>query len=218
MKHLIAVYGASGCGREVMPLARHSARAASGDDDTIELVFVDDGYACGEVNGHRLLTYAQFLAEPAGRRSATLAIANSSVRERLAAQCVADGVEPFEVVAANACVLDCNAIGEGAILCGFTTVTSNVRIGRYFHANIYSSVAHDCVLGDFVTLAPSVKVNGNVVVEEHAYIGTGAIIKQGSPGNPLVIGKRAVIGMGAVVTKSVPAGATVVGNPARIRE
>lgn len=70
-------------------------------------------------------------------------------------------------------------------------------------------MAHDSVLGDFMC-------NGNVVVEDHAYIGTGAVIKQGQPGQPLVIGRGAVVGMGAVVTKSVPPGATVVGNPARV--
>ena len=66
-----------------------------------------------------------------------------------------------------------------------------------------------------MTFAPAVKCNGNIIVEDHAYIGTGAIIKQGKPCQPLVIGKGAVVGMGAVVTKDVPAGATVVGNPAR---
>ena len=106
-------------------------------------------------------------------------------------------------------------IGEGAILTAFVTLTSNIRIGRYFQANIYSYVAHDCVIGDFVTFAPCVRCNGNVHIEDHAYIGTGAIIKQGNPGRPIRIGRGAVVGMGAVVTKDVPAGLTVVGNPAR---
>lgn len=94
-------------------------------------------------------------------------------------------------------------------------LTSNIKIGRYFHTNIYSYVEHDCQIGDYVTFAPSVKCNGNVVIENNAYIGTGAIIRQGKPGKPLVIGKHAIVGMGAVVTKDVPAGVTVVGNPAR---
>jgi acetyltransferase-like isoleucine patch superfamily enzyme len=101
------------------------------------------------------------------------------------------------------------------VLCSFVTLTSNIRIGRAFHANIYSYVAHDCVIGDYVTFAPGVKCNGNVRIEDHAYIGTGAILRQGSPEKPLTIGKGAVVGMGAVVTKDVAPGVTVVGNPAR---
>ena len=60
--------------------------------------------------------------------------------------------------------------------------------------------------------------NGNIHIHDHAYIGAGAVIKQGTPNQPLVIGQGAVVGMGAVVTKSVPAGVTVVGNPARIMQ
>jgi acetyltransferase-like isoleucine patch superfamily enzyme len=97
----------------------------------------------------------------------------------------------------------------------FVTLTSNVRIGRHFHANLYSYVEHDCVIGDFVTFAPGVQCNGNIVVEDFAYIGAGAVIRQGRAGEPVVIGRGATVGMGAVVTRSVPAGETVVGNPAR---
>jgi acetyltransferase-like isoleucine patch superfamily enzyme len=97
-------------------------------------------------------------------------------------------------------------------------LTANIRIGLCFHANLYSYVEHDCVIGDFVTFAPGVKCNGNVVIEDHAYIGAGAILKQGKHGEPLVIGRGAVVGMGAVVTKSVEPGEIVVGNPAKPME
>ena len=106
-------------------------------------------------------------------------------------------------------------MSEGSVLSAFVDITSNVKIGRCFHANTYSYVGHDCVIGDYVTFAPRVSCNGNVHIHDHAYIGTGAIIKQGTPDKPLVIGQGAVVGMGAVVTKDVPPGATVVGNPAK---
>ena len=211
---LFAVYGVSGCGRGVMPIARLQLRQQRISDD--RLVFVDDNPDASVVNGQRVMTYAQFLAEPARTRYAVLAIANSSVRERLALRCAEDGVAAWSVAAANVEILDDVQIGVGAILCPFVTVTSNIQIGKHFHANLYSYVEHDCVIGDYVTFAPAVKCNGNIVIEDHAYIGAGAIIKQGRPGQPLVIGKGAVVGMGAVVTKDVPTGATVVGNPARI--
>ena len=210
---LFAVYGASGFGREVMPLAREQlARQGIATD---RLVFVDDHPGAAMVNGQRVLDYAAFLDMPAGERHVVLAIAAGGVRERLAARCRADGLRPWTVSAANVVVLDDVTLGEGAILCPFVTLTSNIRIGSHFHANLYSYVAHDCRIDDYVTFAPAVRCNGNIVIEDHAYIGTGAVIKQGQPGCPLVIGHGAVVGMGAVVTRDVPPGVTVVGNPAR---
>ena len=115
----------------------------------------------------------------------------------------------------GATVMPGTRIGAGAILCPFVTLTSNIRIGEHFHANLYSYVEHDCVIGDFVTFAPGVQCNGNVLIEDHAYIGAGAILRQGRPDSPLVIGRGAIVGMGAVVTRNVAPGSTVVGNPAR---
>ncbi len=209
-----AIFGASGCGRGVLPLVRQQLQTALAAGDA-DLVFVDDYPTSPVVNGQRVLTYAQWLSEAATSRHLNVAIANSSVRAQLVQRCAADDIEFFEARAANVVQLDDVQLGEGAVLCPFVTLTSNIRIGRHFHANIYSYVEHDCVVGDFVTFAPGVMCNGNVHIEDHAYIGAGAVIKQGLPGGPLVIGRGAVVGMGAVVTKSVPPGVTVVGNPAR---
>jgi len=207
-KNIYAVFGASGFGREVMPLVRGSVGGN-------ELVFVDDNVSQSPLNGHEVMTYDRFLNLRAGRKYITIAIADAEIREKLTERCLGDGIEVFDVTASNVVLMDEVSIGKGAILCPFTTITSNVKIGKSFHANIYSYIAHDCVVGDYVTFAPSVKCNGNVVIEDYAYVGTGAIIKQGRPGKPLRIGKGAVVGMGAVVTKDVAEGAVVVGNPAK---
>lgn len=210
---LYAVYGVSGCGRGVMPLAREMLREMG--VPLSRLVFIDDNRTAEQVNGHRVCSYADFLTIEATQRHVVIAIANSAVRQKLALRLDEDGVRAWSVRAANVVNMDDVSIGEGAVLSPFVSITSNIRIGKYFHANIYSYVEHDCVIGDFVTFAPGVKCNGNIVIEDHAYIGAGAVIRQGVPGRPLVIGKGAVVGMGAVVTKDVGPGVTVVGNPAR---
>lgn len=211
MKTLYGVYGSSGFGREVMPLVAQQF----GGDPGKELVFIDDAPGAAALNGRPVLSFDQFLAAGADRKQVCLAIANSAIRQRLADKCESAGVGFMDVRAANLVCMDAVSVGEGAILSPFVTLTSNVRIGRHFHANLYSYVAHDCVIGDFVTFAPAVKCNGNIVIEDHAYIGTGAILRQGTPGKPLVIGRGAVVGMGAVVTRDVAPGTTVVGNPAK---
>lgn len=206
---MLGIYGASGFGREVMGMLPSSIVRSR------ELVFIDDGNAAVPVNGRRCFNFEEFVSNTNTDASVVIAIADSKIRQRLADKCKASAM-PLETIRADNCViLDDVMIGEGAILCPFVTLTSNITIGRQFHANLYSYVAHDCVIGDFVTFAPGVKCNGNVYIQDHAYIGTGAVLRQGTPDKPLTIGEGAIVGMGAVVTKDVPAGTTVVGSPAR---
>lgn len=209
MQQLIGVYGASGFGRELLPLVREQYKDA-------QFCFIDDGSKDNELNDYRIYTYIEYLALPNADKSVVLAIADSKIREVLEAKCNKDNVSILSLMASNSIVLDNVEIGEGSVLCHFTQLTSNIKIGKQFQANIYSYIAHDCIIDDYVTFAPRVSCNGNIHIHDHAYIGTGAVIKQGTPDKPLIIGKGAVVGMGAVVTKDVPSGATVIGNPARI--
>ena len=203
MKPVIGVYGASGCGRGIMPLVRSQFPYAS-------CFFIDDAPPAQSVNGHACLFWTDFLSLSAPEKSVCLAIADSRIRERLDQRCNDTGIPLLEVRASNVIQMDDVELDEGACLSPFVTLTSNIRIGRCFHANLYSYVEHDCSIGDFVTLAPAAKINGTVTIGDHAYIGSGAVIRQG-----LFIGAGARIGMGAVVTKDVPPEVTVVGNPAR---
>ncbi|NLQ18988.1 acetyltransferase [Marinomonas sp. M1K-6] len=207
--NVYGIFGASGFGREVMPLVKKKSK------DADYLVFIDDAPKASILNGYDVLTFDQFLSLHSMNKFVTIAIADAAIREKIANRLKEKQIEVFQVEASNVEIMDEVKVGEGAILSPFVTLTSNIHIGKYFQANIYSYVAHDCIIGDFVTFAPSVKCNGNVHVEDFAYIGTGAIIKQGTPDKPIVIGKGAVVGMGAIVTKSVKAGDVVFGNPAK---
>lgn len=213
MKNIYGIYGASGFGKEVLPLVKKYV--VDNGDSSEDIFFIDDAFdSIGIINGYTVISFNDFLTRNADERYVTVAISNSMTREKITDKCSINNIKFLEARAENVIQLDEVFIGEGAILSPFVTLTSNIKIGKSFHANIYSYVAHDCIIGDYVTFAPAVKCNGNIKIEDHVYIGTGVIIKQGRPNRPLVIGKGAVIGAGAVVTKNVPAGITVFGNPA----
>jgi UDP-N-acetylglucosamine acyltransferase len=72
-------------------------------------------------------------------------------------------------------------------------------------------VAHDCRLGDGVTLASSVLLAGHVHVAAHANLGLGTAVHQGR-----YIGRGAMVGMSSVVTRDIPPFAKAYGSPARV--
>lgn len=215
---VVGLVGAGGFGREVMPLVQECAAdlMTAHQASKLDIFFVETDPTINCVNDVRLISEAEFLGLKCEKKLFNIAIANSAVRERLAHHYMSNGVQPVSFTSRTSIQYCNNQIDIGGIICANTIITSNAIIGKFFHANIYSYVAHDCVVGDYVTFAPNVHCNGNVHIGDHAYLGTGAMIKEGSRAKPRVIGQGAIIGMGAVVTKDVPPYSTVVGNPARI--
>jgi acetyltransferase-like isoleucine patch superfamily enzyme len=59
---------------------------------------------------------------------------------------------------------------------------------------------------------PRTHTSAPIVIEDHAWIASGAIIGAG-----IKIGREAIVGAGAVVTKDVGPGAFVTGVPARVK-
>jgi len=190
-----AVYGAGGFGREVMSFIENG-------------IFVDAEKAGEKINERDVIDEAALVK--AGYPF-TIAIADSHVRQEIAERLIEQGLKALLVFGRNVVLGEGIEVGVGAILCANTIVTVNAKIGKFFHSNLGSYVAHDCDIGDYVTFAPFVCCNGNVKIGDYAYIGTGAMIRQG-----IEIGEGAVVGMGAVVVKDVAPYTTVVGNPAKV--
>jgi sugar O-acyltransferase (sialic acid O-acetyltransferase NeuD family) len=194
----LVIYGAGGFGREVL----HAARG-----DPREVVLMDDRPG-PPFDGVPVLPIDDLREDD----ELVIAIGDGAVRRRLAGRLSRFG----QVLAPLSSIGRAVSIGEGAVICDYASINAGAHIGRHFQMNGYSFVAHDCVIGDFVTFAGAVQCNGNVHIGNDVTIGSGAIIMNGRSGKPLTIGEGAVIGIGSVVLRSVPPFSTVFGNPAKV--
>jgi sugar O-acyltransferase (sialic acid O-acetyltransferase NeuD family) len=207
--------GAGGSGREVMPYARASvAQTLSISPNDVSVYFIETLQPTEkQINGHPLISLDTFLNLD-GPKYFNIALGDGRKRAALAKE-MQGLAKIIHIHSPQAIFLENNTIAEGAIFCPNSMVTSNVTIGRFFHANVYAHIAHDCVIGDYVTFAPGARCNGRVLVGDYTHIGASAVIREGTSSKPLKIGKGVVVGIGAVVTKDIPDGITVIGNPAR---
>src|SRR5690606_21445806 len=101
-------------------------------------------------------------------------------------------------------------VGPGTVICAGVRITTNIRIGRHVHVNLNSTVGHDTLVEDFVTINPLAAISGDVVLRRGVMVGTTACINQG-----IEVGVDGVVGSGAAVVRDVESGTTVVGVPAR---
>ena len=165
--------------------------------------------------GFEVIAETDFLVSLSNPRSHFITVADPRIRSSIDAKYTKAGSLPQSIVSKNSRIANSAIVGAGSAVCPGVMIMPNVKIGSSFHANINSYVAHDCVIGNYVTFSPGVMCNGNVIIEDNVFVGTGAIIRNGTRNNPIVIGQNSVIGMGAVVTKNVNPGETVVGMPAK---
>ena len=170
---ILGIIGTEPSARAIMPYAE--AAAAVELSETVEAVFVSPDNTTTGLDGKRCLSFDDYLQmDPAGTRFA-LAVTDTYEREALANRLSEAGFSPASLRHETWGALPGVSIGEGDLFGQFVAITTRQTIGRYFQAFAYSYVAHDCAVGDFVTLGARACCNGNVIVGNHVTIGMGAM-------------------------------------------
>lgn len=103
------------------------------------------------------------------------------------------------------------SIGEGNIIKGHCSVTTDVKIGNYNMLNGYVNIGHDVTIGDFNVFMPGARISGEVSIEDANLIGADSFIKQG-----IRIGSQVTLSpLSALLTRPKD-GNVYIGNPAKI--
>lgn len=137
-----------------------------------------------------------------------IAIGDNAVRKNLSELKTYDFIK---TVHTSAIVAKSTFIDDGSMILHGSILQSSVTVGKHVIVNTASRIDHDCIVNDYVHIAPGAILCGNVKIGEGTLVGAGSVIIP-----RVTIGKWAIIGAGAVVTKDIPDYGVAVGNPARV--
>ena len=209
-KKKIAVYGASGFGREVVWLIQSC--------NNYEVVcFIDDD---SSKDGTFLNDIPVIGLQAARGRFPTCKVVGGvgtpKIRESLMGKAANSGFNFVTIIHPSVERSGWIEVGTGTVICAGNILTTNITLGKHVQINLDCTIGHDVIMGDYTTLAPGVHVSGWVHFGKSVYVGTGAVVINGTEDNPITIGDDVVIGAGACVTKSIPPGETWAGVPAKL--
>jgi len=115
------------------------------------------------------------------------------------------------VVHAAAVVARDAVVGGGSILLAGSVIGNGSVVGRGVLFGTLSSIDHDCVLDDVVSLAPGAHTAGSVRIGRASALGVGASVI-----HRVTIGADTVVGAGAVVLTDLPDRVVAYGTPAKV--
>lgn len=210
---IIAIYGAGGFGREVAWLV--DTIASSGKEIKVVCFIDDNPKITGVIINNIEVLSLDLAAKKYPQCSVVSGIGVPKLRERTMTKVSDSGLHSMSLIHPRTEMSKWVTIGEGVVICAGNILTTNIILGKHVQLNLNCTVGHDVIMSDYATLAPGVHISGYVNIGKRVYIGTGAVVINGTKNAPIIIGDDVIIGAGACVTRSIPTGETWVGVPAR---
>jgi UDP-N-acetylbacillosamine N-acetyltransferase len=146
-----------------------------------------------------------------GQSSFFVAIGNNQARASVQASLNAMGARLVTLIHPSAVVSQYTKIGEGTLVNAGAIINVLATIGEGCIINTAATIDHDCILADFVHLAPGVHLAGTVTIGRESFLGIGTVAIPN-----ISIGHSTVIGAGSTVLVDVPDKVVAVGSPVKV--
>lgn len=213
MAEQLVLVGSGGFGRETAELVRAINAAAAAPPWELAGFLDDDEARWGTpVAGTTVLGGTDALAQMPTARVVVCTghPGNFTSRRRIVDRLALDAERYATLVHPSASVAPSCSLGAGTVVLAGVVATTEVRVGAHVAVMPQAVFTHDDCIEDYVTVGAGVRLAGDVHVQEGAYLGAGALIREYR-----TVGPWALVGMGAVVTEDVPGGEVWAGVPAR---
>lgn len=205
----IAIYGASGFGREIACVLKRINKVSP----TWNLVgFFDDGKDKGSRNEYgEILGGITELNQWEKELNILIAIASSSIRKKIFEKIRNEKINfPNLLFAFSYADAGNYSLGMGNIILD-TFISCNVKIGDFNVFNGGNVLGHDVSMGSYNTVMPATRISGEVSIGDTNFLGIGSIVLQ-----KLKIGNEVRVAAGSVLMRNTKDNCLYIGNPAKI--
>lgn len=138
-------------------------------------------------------------------------VGDNMLRSKISAKLISEIGNPENALHKSAIISRSINAGSGNMFAPGVIINSQVKIGNGVICNTGCIIEHECVIDDYVHIAPGATLCGNVSIGKGSFVGANSVIKEG-----ITIGQNVIIGAGTVVVRDIGDNQKIVGNPQRI--
>ena len=209
----IAIYGAGGFGREVASLLKRINEITPTwnfigfFDDDLQSKPIGSKNEYGQVLGscQELNSYERPL-------SVIFAIGKPIILKKVYEKITNPLIEYPNIIAPEASILDSDnfSMGKGNIICSFSSMSCNVRLGDFNVFNNRVSLGHDVIVGSFNSFMTASRISGGTNIGVLNFFGVSAVVLPN-----IKIKTGVVVSANSVIMRNPVDNFTYIGNPAK---
>lgn len=204
---VLAVFGASGQGKEVREIADYQNAVTKRWE---KIIFIDDNKPEGAFMGLEMIQLNNAL-EKYEKIEFVIAVGEPKTKKKIYERLLSLNCKFGSVISPDSQVSPYCKLGEGLVIKRGVIISADAVIGDDTTIQSYACIGHDAIIGKHCQISTHVDIGGQTVVGDCVFVGLNAPVRE-----LLTIGDNAIISAGAVVLKDVDANVTVMGNPARV--